>query len=123
LGAALLALVLLVAAKLLTGGTEPEGVFPNSTSLKLCVNETGSVGFDVNVRGYKVMYVSVLGGAHGISASYPLPGPPGPFVVEVKALEAGNYTLTVKVTLVGEKTVTKVFKLRVTAVKCSLTSS
>ena len=123
MGAALLALILLVAARLLSGGVGHQGVFPNSTSLKLCINKTGSVKFDMNVRGYKAMYVSVLGGGHGLSVSYPLPGPPRPFVVEVRALEAGNYTLTVEVTLVGEKTVTKEFKLLVVVVKCPLTSS
>ena len=100
----------------------PQGVFPETGELKLCVNQTGTAEFYVNVKGYRTMYVSVTGGADGLSVSYPLPSPPQPFNVTVKALTPGNYTLSVKVTLIGKGVETKTFVLRVAVRDCATSS-
>ncbi len=120
MGAAFIALLLLVAAHLLQ---HPERkIQVQVKNLTLCVNQTVTIDFNINMKGY-YMYVTAIGGGDGLSLSYPPPGPAESFRLGVTALNPGKYEVLVKIVLIGEgKAITKTYSFWVKVVKCATSS-
>ncbi|NPA84883.1 MAG: hypothetical protein GXO07_02625 [Crenarchaeota archaeon] len=123
-GLALLALIFFIAAKALQPPAEAgPAVEASVREMRLCVNRTGVIRFDVVPDGYTHMAVSVTGAGDGLSVAFPVPGPAGPFEMAVTAVNPGNYTLTVSVTLLGRGEVwTKTIPISVSVTNCTTSS-
>ena len=106
-----MAALLFVASKALESHGHPPPI--NATSLRVCVNKTAVVEFNLPGK----LAVKAWAAGDGVSLSYP-PEASGVFYLRIKAARPGEYEVLVYV-VGGEGALrAKTFQIKVTAVNC-----